>query len=86
MSKEKSKPVVHKKPKSHESGGSFFTLLLVLFSLALVAAGVVSFLNIWLAPKLMTEIFLVLGGLILLIVIIKEASGHERRNILKKYI
>lgn len=82
MSEAKAKPkVVHK-----EHSGSGLPIILIVFSLGCVALGVLGFLNIWLAPKLALEIVLVVAGLWLLFVGMKEASGHERRSILKKFI
>lgn len=78
------RPTPAARPKS--SSGSSFPLLALLFSVAMMAAAVVSFLNIYLIPKLAMEIAFAIGGLFLFLLSLSESSGHRRRELLKKYI
>jgi high-affinity Fe2+/Pb2+ permease len=70
------------KTSQHKSSFPWVTTLL---SLLLIIAGAAGFFNFYTLPKLTQEILLAVGGIWMLLLTLREASGHERRNILKKY-
>jgi uncharacterized membrane protein YcjF (UPF0283 family) len=74
------------KQEKSEEKKKFFPKLTILFSLAVIAAAVLSSFNVFQFPKSVINIVLLLAGLWLLKLGIGKGVYGKRKEVLKKYI
>ncbi len=65
---------------------SYFSSLMIIFSLILIVVGIVNWLSLAIIPSIVSNVLLILSGLWILKTSIEKGFSKQHKEILKRYI